>query len=96
MRRLFNKLIRWTYREWVFHNISNQAQFAKIEEEVQELRKDPDDPTEYADVLMCVFILADRNGISYRRLKKAFRNKLKININRKWTKDENGVNQHKK
>jgi len=94
MKRLFNKLIRWTYREWAFHNISNQAQFEKLNEEIAELRKKPNDVMEYADVLMCVFILADRNFISYRKLKKAFRKKLKININRKWVKDSKGVNQH--
>ena len=94
MKRLFKKLIRWTYREWVFHNISNQAQFEKLNEEIAELRKQPDDVTEYADVLMCIFILADRNDINYRKLKRAFKKKLQININRKWIKDSNGINQH--
>ena len=94
MKRLFRKLTRWTYREPVFMNISNQSQFVKLQEEVDELRKDPDDPSEYADVLMCLLILADRNEISYRQLKRTFRKKLKINIKRRWVKDENGVNKH--
>ena len=94
MKRLYKKLIAWTYKEPVFLNISDQAQFAKINEELAELRKQPDDVTEYVDVVMCIFILADRNGISYNQLKKAFSKKLEININRKWYKNAAGINQH--
>ena len=63
-----------------------------IRKEARELRRDPTDPHEIADVLMLTFALANKAGVD---VVSAFREKLAICKAREWGEpDADGVTEH--
>lgn len=83
------------YLQWVKETFPGETfgdQFNHLIEEIEELRANPEDAGEYADVLMLLFCLADQVGID---IFQAFAHKFEINKNREWVFTEHGY-RHKK
>ncbi len=59
-----------------------------VMEEIPEWIKNPDDPHEYADILILVLDLAHMKDIDVAR---AFKEKMGINKSRDWEKDSTGL-----
>lgn len=72
----------------------------KAKEEIDEIKTDIREgiknAEEYADVLMCMFDSAGRNGISVEEIFDAFEKKLIINQMRTWTKNPDNTYTHNK
>ncbi len=68
-----------------------------IRRELIEIEANPDDPEEYADVLMMLYNLAKMRKISYKQLIVAVDRKLLICQRREWAPpDKDGVVEHKR
>lgn len=71
-------------REWldeVFPDRLPEVVFKKLEEELEELKSEPMNAWEYADVLICLLDLLDLYGFDPAKL---IHHKMRINRQRKW------------
>lgn len=78
-----------------FPNATPDSWCAHIQKEAQELRDDPSDIIEAADLLILVGGLVVKQGFTIRDLENAVRQKLEINKKRVWGEpDADGVVEH--
>lgn len=91
------QILFWDIHLWSRRTFGTQrlgGVLAHLSKEVKELRDDPCDLEEYADVLMLVFDAASHAGYTYLELIKATRQKLEENERRHWVKQPDGSFQH--
>lgn len=89
--------------EWsliTFTQATSKGSLEKAKEEIKEIEYDISkgikNPTEYADVIMCIFDAAARFGISAEEVMKAYKEKMKINTERTWVKNPDDSYSHVK
>jgi hypothetical protein len=89
---------RFTWSLETFPASTPLSSLKKLRKEVDEIEYDIQNgekrPEEYADVLMCLFDSAGRQGISAQDIFDAFEGKLKINKLRKWKKNPDNSYSH--
>lgn len=90
LERLLEEVVSW--QKQVFTQATSQSRAEHLYREAKELRDDPSDAQEMADVLFLLAGLADGEGVD---LAAAVRTKLAINKAREWGKpDAQGVVEH--
>jgi len=82
------------WAEGQFGPARQDAAWKKLFEELGEVIRDPEDPSEWADVFIILFDLAKLNGVE--NLSDAIRNKMETNARRRWTTSKTGVMIHVK
>lgn len=93
---------RFKWSSKIFPNATSFSSLQKLKKEVEEIEKDLENkvrkPSEYADVLMCLFDSARRQEqpITPQEIIDAFREKLEINFRRDWIDNGDGTYSHKK
>lgn len=94
--QLEKERLEWSLK--TFTEADAIASLRKLESEIEEIEVDiingHQNPTEYADALMCLFDSAGRHGISVEEIIKAFAVKLEINKNRTWKKNPDNSYSH--
>ena len=85
-------------RQHPFKDNSLKGVITHLECEIQEVKADPTDLEEYADIMLLVFSAFVKMGLSYNVLEKVVWDKIKKNERRKWeaTKDPDQPVFHKK
>lgn len=81
-------------REWadsVFPHRTKESILKKFDEELVEWREAPDDPLEYADLVILILDFASLSNID---VQSAVRDKIDINYNREWVINKNGIMRH--
>jgi len=91
---------RWEWSYATFTEATPISSLRKAEAEIKEIEADIEqgvrNPEEYADVIMCLFDSAARQGISALEVLTAYENKVKVNRSRKWTKNQDNSYSHVK
>lgn len=87
---LTKEIVEWA--DSVFPERRPESALLKLFEEVGELVKDPSDGSEYADICIMMFDLANMYKID---LAAEIRAKIEINKRRNWAKSKTGTLQHK-
>ena len=90
IRDLTVEIVEWA--DSVFPERRPESALLKLFEEVGELVKDPSDGSEYADICIMMFDLANMYKID---LAAEVRAKIAINKRRNWAKSKTGTLQHK-
>lgn len=97
MKFAFEQLA-WRVAEFqsrVFPESKTSATLAHLAREVEELRADPDDLSEFADVLILTLGAAAKQGFTPEQLLTAAHQKMDVNNLRRWSApDAEGVCQH--
>lgn len=92
--------VRLAWSLTTFTEATAISSLRKAEGEIQEIEADivagKREPMEYADVLMCIFDSAGRQGISLEEIFDAFEKKLDINLSRTWIKNQDNSYSHVK
>jgi hypothetical protein len=70
------------------------AKLLKALDEIGELRKNPNDLSEWADVFICLLGAAAIQNIMPAELVRAAHEKMEVNEKRKWKRTEDGTYQH--
>lgn len=80
---------------WANHAIPNRTKTSTIRKLMAEMGELADsdfaDPSEFADVLICLYDLADLAGVD---LSSAVADKVLVNASRNWVQQKNGTYQH--
>ncbi len=92
MESIYDKMGSFAARK--FADATAIDHLEKLRQEAQEAKEAPEDITEYADCLLCLFGAATKRGFTYQQLLKATADKLFIVENRVWKKKEDGTYQH--
>ena len=82
LNNLQDKIGEWS--DITFDKGRQQAMLNHLEEEVDELKKDPNDILEYADCLLLLVDSARYSGYTFSDLIEGMKKKLEINKERKW------------
>lgn len=82
-----------TFTWSLFREHKNGSGIAKLPEEVQEFIEDPC-LEEAADVLICVLVELHQRGFHSQQLLDAVEAKMKVNLERTWTRQEDGTYHH--
>jgi hypothetical protein len=94
--QLEKERLEWSLK--TFPEADAISSLRKLESEIEEIEVDiiegHQNPTEYADALMCLFDSAGRHGITIEEIIKAFAVKLEINKARKWKKNPDNSYSH--
>lgn len=81
--------------QWANHAIPNRTKTSTIRKLMAETGELADsdfaDPSEFADVLICLYDLASLAGVD---LSTAVADKVEVNANRNWVQQTNGTYQH--
>lgn len=88
------RVLQTEIREWadtVFPHRTKESILKKFDEELAEWREAPDDPLEYADLVILILDFASLCGID---VQSAVREKIDINYNRQWTINAQGIMRH--
>lgn len=98
LREAEEKRLKWSLK--TFTEATPMSSLIKAQGEIMEVAANIEtgvkDPEEYADVMMCLFDSAARDGISYQDIVDAYRKKVEINIKRDWTKNDDNTYSHVK
>lgn len=90
--------LRWEWSQKTFTQATSISSLIKCKEEIKEIESDIlaniKEPLEYADAIMCLFDSAARNGISKEQIEQAYIEKVIINLNRKWVKNQDNTYSH--
>ena len=93
---LEEKRFKWSME--TFKEATPLGSLAKAREELDEVEADVKamelNPEEYADVIMCVFDVAGRMGISAKEVMDAYVAKIAVNKGRKWVKQPDNSYKH--
>lgn len=73
-----------------------QGKLEHLQEEVVELRAEPDDMGEWADCFTLLFDAARQQGLTFNQIANAILAKYKKNKGRTWVENANGVYHHVK
>lgn len=88
--------LEWSLK--TFPEATAISSLLKAHDELVEIANDINkgirEPMEYADVLMCLFDSAGRQGIFPTEIFEAFEKKLAINKNRNWNKNHDNTYSH--
>ncbi len=104
--QLEKERFEWSLK--TFPEATSQSSLEKLKEEIKEVEKEltylekfPDGDSgleklsmEYADCFMCLFDSAGRAGLSVQDIINSFAEKLEINKNRSWNKNDNNTYSH--
>lgn len=87
---LFNRMTNWA--EETFPQRTNHSILTHLRRELDEIEANPDDLTEWADVILLFMHGLRERNFNIAQLVEALEKKFEINKNRKWgTPDEHGV-----
>ena len=92
MENLFTLIKNWS--EITFPDAVSADHLRKLSQEVNEAINDPFDLTEYADCLIALSSAVNRAGFTFDQWVNATQQKLKVNEQRKWLKNNDGTHQH--
>ena len=87
-----DSIVQWANH--VFPNRTAQSGFLKLYEELGEVLASPYNKDEWADVFILILDIMATYHIDMDGIQKAIDEKMMVNINRKWDKNEIGVMKH--
>lgn len=87
LQEFWNDHAEWSQKTFGLDSVRGpEGPLNHLAKEVQEALAKPDDPGEYADLLLLTFDAARRSGLTFGQLIGAARSKLHVNKARRWGK----------